>query len=119
MAECQWLDISKEAAEYTVATWLRIWYKLYIKPNVRTAAANRCQLIIETYTIPPIRDIKMKKLTTRHLQKLYKGLLDKRRVRPGKGQSAGLSTTTVRSRMSPAKRNSWPSPLESMVKGAP
>ena len=97
MAECQGLDISRESDQYTVAAWLRTWYELYAKPNVRTATANRYQLIIEVYTIPRIGDIKLKKLTTRHLQKLYKDLLDGGRVHPGKGQSAGLSTTTVRS----------------------
>ena len=96
MAECQGLDVSREADKYTVATWLRTWYELYAKPNVRTATANRYQLIIETYTIPRIGDIKLKKLTTRHLQKLYKELLESGRIHPGKGQSAGLSTTTVR-----------------------
>lgn len=72
IAESQGLDVSKAADEYTVATWLRTWYELYAKPNVRTATANRYELIIETYTIPRIGNIKLKKLTTRHLQKLYK-----------------------------------------------
>ena len=96
IAECQGLDVSRAADEYTVATWLRTWYELYAKPNVRTATANRYQLIIEVYTIPRIGDIKLKKLTTRHLQKLYKELLESGRIHRGKGQSQGLSTTTVR-----------------------
>ena len=96
MAECQGLNVSREADEYTVATWLRTWYELYAKPNVRTATANRYQLIIEVYTIPRVDSIKLKKLTTRHLQKLYKELLESERIHPGKGQSARLSTTTVR-----------------------
>ena len=37
-----------------MATWLRTWYELYAKPNVRTATANRYELIIEHYTIPRI-----------------------------------------------------------------
>ena len=53
--------------------------------------------IIETYTIPRIGDIKLKKLTTRHLQKLYKELLEDGRIHVGKEQAQGLSTTTVRS----------------------
>ena len=97
MAECQGLDVSRAADEYTVATWLRTWYELYAKPNVRAATTNRYQLIIEVYTIPRIGDIKLKKLTTRHLQKLYTELLESGRLHRGKGQSAGLSTTTVRS----------------------
>lgn len=60
------------ASELTPYSWLRTWYELYAKPNVRTATANRYQLIIETYTIPRIGNVKLKKLTTRHPQKLYK-----------------------------------------------
>lgn len=97
MAECQGVEVSKAADEYTVATWLRTWYELYAKPNVRTATANRYELIIERYTIPRIGSIKLKKLTTRHLQKLYKELLEDGRIHVGKEQTQGLSTTTVRS----------------------
>ena len=97
MAECQGLDVSREADEHWVATWLKMWYELYAKPNVRTATANRYELIIETYTIPRIGNIKLKKLTTRHLQKLYKELLESGRIHIGKNQSKGLSTTTVHS----------------------
>lgn len=97
LEECQGLDVSKAADEYTVATWLRTWYELYAKPNVRTATANRYELIIETYTIPRIGNVKLKKLTTRHLQKLYKELLEEGRIHIGKAQVKGLSTTTVHS----------------------
>ena len=83
LEECQGLDVSKAADEYTVATWLRTWYELYAKPNVRTATANRYELIIETYTIPRIGNVKLKKLTTRHLQKLYKELLEEGDPRQG------------------------------------
>lgn len=83
--------------EYTVATLLRTWYELYAKPNVRTATANRYELIIKRYTIPRIGSIKLKKLTTRYLQKLYKELLKGGRIHIGKGETKGLSTTTVRS----------------------
>ena len=80
-----------------MTSWLRTWYELYAKPNVRTATANRYELIIETYTIPRIGHIKLKKLTTRHLQKLYKELLECGRIHVGKNQNRGLSTTTVHS----------------------
>ena len=95
--ETKGLDVSR-SEEYTVATWLRTWYELYAKPNIRVATADRYQLMIETYTIPRIGDIKLKKLTSRHLQKLYKDLLENGRVnrKSGKG-NPGLSSTTVRS----------------------
>ena len=91
------LDVGR-SEDYTVASWLRSWYELYAKPNVRPATADRYHLIIETYTIPRIGKIKLKKLTSRDLQKLYKDLMKKGRVqkRSGKG-NPGLSSTTVRS----------------------
>ena len=97
IAESQGIEVRKSEDEYTVATWLRTWYELYAKPNVRTATANRYQLIIEQYTVPRIGNIKLKKLTTRHLQKLYKELLESGRIHIGKNQDKGLSTTTVHS----------------------
>ena len=77
LEEVKDIDVTR-AEDYTVATWLRAWYELYAKPNVRTATANRYELIIEHYTIPRIGSVKLKKLTTRH-------------------QDKGLSTTTVHS----------------------
>ena len=84
--------------DYTVATWLRSWYELYAKPNVRPATADRYHLIIETYTIPRIGKIKLKKLTSRDLQKMYKNLMEHGRVNTKSGHgNPGLSSTTVRS----------------------
>ena len=97
LEETDGLDVSRAADEYTVASWLRTWYELYAKPNVRTATANRYELIIESYTIPRIGNVKLKELTTRHLQKLYKELLEGGRIHITKNQDKGLSITTVRS----------------------
>ena len=96
LEEVKGIDVVR-SEDYTVTTWLRTWYELYAKPNVRTATANRYELIIESYTIPRIGSIKLKKLTTRHLQKLYKELLEGGRIHIGKNQDKCLSTTTVRS----------------------
>ena len=97
MVDAQVLDVSREG-EYTVATWLKTWYDLYAKPNVRVATADRYRLMIETYTIPRIGKIKLKKLTSRDLQRLYKDLMGKGRVNTKSGHGdPGLSSTTVRS----------------------
>ena len=48
------IDVSR-ADEYTVATWLRSWYEIYAKPNIRISTANRYRLMIEQYAIPPYR----------------------------------------------------------------
>ena len=62
------IDVSR-ADEYTVATWLRSWYEIYAKPNIRISTANRYQLMVEQYTIPRIGSIKLTKLTSRDLQR--------------------------------------------------
>lgn len=79
--------------EDTVAAWLRSWYELYAKPNIRSATAERYQLIIEKYTIPRIGQLKLAELTARELQTLYKDLMENGRTK-GRG---GLSGATVRS----------------------
>ena len=73
------IDVSR-ADEYTVATWLRSWYEIYAKPNIRISTANRYQLMVEQYTIPRIGNIKLTKLTSRDLQKLYKDLMENGRI---------------------------------------
>ena len=91
------IDINR-ADEYTVATWLRSWYDIYAKPNVRVATADRYQLMVEQYTIPRIGNIKLTKLTAHDLQKLYKELMENGRIDRKSGHgSPELSSTTVRS----------------------
>ena len=97
MEQAQQVDVTR-TDEYTVATWLRTWYDLYTLPNIRQATADRYKLMIETYTIPRIGKIKLKKLTSRDLQKLYKYLMEHGRVNQRSGHgNPGLSSTTVRS----------------------
>ena len=110
MAECQGLDVSREADEHTVATWLKMWYELYAKPNVRTATANRYQLIIDTYTVPRIGNIKLKKMTTRHLQKLYKELLESGRIQIGKSQHGPQRPPDAPRRSGPGSKRTAHSP---------
>ena len=91
------VDVSR-ADEYTVATWLRSWYDIYAKPNVRVATADRYHLMIEQYAIPRIGSIKLTKLTAHDLQKLYKELMESGRTNRKSGHSnPALSSTTVRS----------------------
>ena len=65
------IDVSR-ADEYTVATWLRSWYDIYAKPNVRVATADRYQLMVEQYTIPRIGNIKLTKLAAHDLKALQR-----------------------------------------------
>ena len=96
LEETNGMDVAR-ADDFTVATWLKTWYDLYAKPNVRVATADRYDLMINTYTIPRIGNIKLTKLTSRDLQKLYKDLMEKGRERKTKTGGQGLSSTTVRS----------------------
>ncbi len=94
--ETKGIDVAR-AENYTVATWLHTWYDLYAQPNIRTATANRYELYINSYIVPYIGGIKLTKLASRDLQKLYKDLTTHGRVRPSKKGNEGLSSTTARS----------------------
>ncbi|WP_417045187.1 hypothetical protein [Dysosmobacter sp.] len=71
IAECQHLDVSR-SGEYTMVEWLRLWFELYAKPNIRPSIAGYYPRIMEEYTIPRIGHIKQDKLTIWDSQKLYK-----------------------------------------------
>lgn len=85
------------ADDYTVASWLRTWYELYSKPNVRPSTANYYHRSIEQHVIPRIGDIKLNQLTSRDIQKLYRDLQANGRLRAAqKAKRPGLSNATVR-----------------------
>mgnify|MGYP000015408782 CR=1 FL=1 len=59
------LDVVK-AGKYTVAEWLRLWFEVYAKPNLRFSTAEYYRRGIELHTIPYIGEVKLNQLTTRH-----------------------------------------------------
>ena len=94
--ESKKLDVVR-SDEYTVAEWLRLWYELYAKPNIRPTTADSYHRGIESHVIPRIGEIKLKKLTSRDIQKLYKDLQENGRLRKSqKSEKPGLSNSTVR-----------------------
>ena len=93
--ESKKLDIVR-SDEYTVAEWLRLWYELYAKPNIRPTTADSYHRSIESHVIPRIGEIKLKKLTSRDIQRMYKDLQENGRLRKSKKQQSGLSNATVR-----------------------
>ena len=96
IAESQQLDVSR-SGEYTVAEWLRVWFELYAKPNIRPSTAGYYRRAMEEYTIPRIGSIKLNKLTSREIQKLYRDLLENGRMREQqRKRKPGLSGSTVR-----------------------
>lgn len=58
------------AAGFQVASWLRTWYELYSKPNVRPSTAEYYRRSIEQHVAPRIGGIKLNRLTSRDIQKL-------------------------------------------------
>ena len=96
ITESQQLDVSR-SGEYTVAEWLRLWFELYAKPNIRPSTTGYYRRAMEEYTIPRIGSVKLNKLTSREIQKLYKDLLENGRLRKKQRRKhPGLSGSTVR-----------------------
>ena len=94
--QAQQVDVIR-ADDYTVATWLRTWYELYSKPNVRPSTANYYHRSIEQHVIPRIGGIKLSQLTSRDIQKLYRDLQENGRLREvQRAKKPGLSNATVR-----------------------
>ena len=90
------LDVAK-AGKYTVAEWLRLWFEVYAKPNLRFSTAEYYRRGIELHTIPYIGEVKLNKLTTRQIQNLYRELQQNGRRRAAqKTKHPGLSSSTVR-----------------------
>lgn len=94
--QAQQVDVIR-ADDYTVASWLRTWYELYSKPNVRPSTANYYHRSIEQHVIPRIGDVKLGQLTSRDIQKLYRDLQENGRLREvQRAKKPGLSNATVR-----------------------
>ena len=90
------LDIIR-SEEYTVGEWVQLWYEVYAKPNIRPSTASYYKGFIDHHIIPEIGDIKLNKLTSRTIQKLYNDLKDHGRIREAqKSKNPGLSSSYVR-----------------------
>lgn len=66
---------------YTVAEWLRLWFDVYAKPNVRPSTKSNYTNLIENHIIPAIGRIKLKQLSAIQIQKLYNDTRDHGRVK--------------------------------------
>ncbi len=70
---------------------------MYTKPNIRPSTAGYYRRAMEEYTIPRIGSVKLNKLTSREIQKLYKDLLENGRLRKKQRKKRpGLSGSTAR-----------------------
>ena len=96
--ECQRIDFSR-AEDFTVETWLRLWYETYSKPNIREATQERYWNHIRFHIIPEIGSIKLTKLTGRQVQTMFNNVRDHGRVKrgPKDKRDSSLSPSYIRS----------------------
>ena len=105
IAESQQLDVSR-SGEYTVAEWLRVWFELYAKPNIRPSTAGYYRRAMEEYTIPRIGSIKLNKLRPMALENMMRELRKRTcRGKPVQEKTAQKYLTVVSAVLSDAKRN--------------
>ena len=91
------IDVIK-AEQYTTGQWMDIWFENCAKIKVRPSSHQTYRGYIDNHIKPNIGDVPLGKLSSLHLQKLYKKLLAGGRVKriEAKGQPKGLSAKTVR-----------------------
>ena len=91
------LDMIK-AEQYTTGQWMDVWFENCAKIKVRPSSHQTYRGYIDNHIKPNIGNVPLGKLSSLHLQKLYKKLLAGGRVEriEAKGQPKGLSAKTVR-----------------------
>ena len=84
--------------QMTTGEWLDTWLEHYAKPVMRATTYNNYETLIRLHIKPYIGEVKLNKLTTLQIQKLYNKLLSEGRFdRPeARDQPKGLSGKTVR-----------------------
>ena len=83
--------------EYTVAEWCRLWFETYSKPNIRASTAYNYNNVIENHIIPAIGAVKLRQLTSLHIQRMYNDTKTHGRVkRFEKTTDLSLSNSYVR-----------------------
>ena len=91
------LDVAK-AGQYTVGSWLEVWYENYAKIKMRPSSYLTYRGYLDNHIKPNIGNIPLGGLTTLDLQGLYRKLLEGGRVDrlESQKQPKGLSAKTVR-----------------------
>lgn len=96
MEDTKGIDI-KRSGEYTVAEWLKTWFEIYSKPNIRESTSRYYKGFMDLHIIPRLGDIRLNKLTAMDVQKFYNDLKRTGRIRKAqKEKTPGLSSTFVR-----------------------
>lgn len=85
------------SGDYTVAEWCRLWFETYSKPNIRASTAFNYNNTIENHIIPAIGAVKLRQLTSLHIQRMYNDTKTHGRVkRFEKTTDLSLSNSYVR-----------------------
>ena len=73
------LDPAK-AGSYTLEQWLKLWYSVYVEPQVRYSTKEFYHNAIDHHIIPKLGSVKLEKLTMLQIQQFYNELLKSGRV---------------------------------------
>ncbi len=67
-----------KAGSYTLEQWLKLWYSVYVEPQVRYSTKEFYHNAIDHHIIPKLGNVKLEKLTMLQIQQFYNELLKKR-----------------------------------------
>ena len=69
-----------KAGSYTLEQWLKLWYSVYVEPQVRYSTREFYHNAIDHHIIPKLGGVKLEKLTMLQIQQFYNELLKSGRV---------------------------------------
>ena len=83
-----------KAGSYTLEQWLKLWYSVYIEPQVRYSTKEFYHNAIDHHIIPKLGSVKLEKLTMLQIQQFYNELLKRSHTEE---KSAGAERTRAES----------------------
>ena len=69
-----------KAGSYTLEQWLKLWYSVYVEPQVRYSTKEFYHNAIDHHIIPELGSTKLEKLSMLQIQRFYNELLKNGRV---------------------------------------
>jgi len=69
-----------KAGSYTFEQWLKLWYSVYVEPQVRYSTKEFYHNAIDHHILPKLGSVKLEKLTMLQIQQFYNELLKSGRV---------------------------------------
>ena len=69
-----------KAGSYTLEQWLKLWYTVYVEPQVRYSTKEFYHNAIDHHIIPKLGSVKLEKLMMLQIQQFYNELLKSGRV---------------------------------------